>query len=47
MLHFIPPPQEKKKKKPQGERDAYEVEEDVSQTITSTTLKISGSCFYE
>ena len=31
MLHFIPPPQEKKKKKPQGEREAYEVEADVSQ----------------
>ena len=31
MLHFIPPPQEKKKKKPQGEREAYEVEDDVSQ----------------
>ena len=31
MLHFIPLPQEKKKKKPQGEREAYEVEADVSQ----------------
>lgn len=32
MLHFIPPPQEKKKKKPPAEREAYEVEADVSAT---------------
>ena len=35
MLHFIPPPQEKKKK-PQGERDAYEAEEDVSKPLLVT-----------
>lgn len=38
MLHFIPPPQDKKKKKPQGEREAFEVEPDVS--ILSIYIKI-------
>jgi hypothetical protein len=42
MLHFIPPPQEKKKKKPQGERDAYEAEEDVSKP-----LLVTRGSFYE
>ena len=40
MLHFIPPPQEKKKKKPQGEREAYEMEADVSQIETRGYLLI-------
>ena len=38
MLHFIPPPQDKKKKKPQGEREAYEMEADVSQLEIRNSL---------
>lgn len=45
MLHFIPPPQEKKKKKPQGEREAYEGEDDVSQRNTILcAMKVAVHC---
>ena len=46
MLHFIPPPQEKKKKKPQGEREAYEVEADVSQPLLAACVFLLQGCYF-